>query len=559
MKYSKLFGKTVKSTSADMVTASHRLLYQGGFIRQVAAGRYAFLPLGFRVWNKIMEVVDEEMVKVGSQRILTPNLHPIEIWKSTNRDQAFGDEMYIIEDHHGATFALGATAEGLMVELVKSFNPTYKNLPLYVHQFSNKFRDEKRPKGGLMRVREFMMKDAYSFDVSEKQALESYEKFFQAYLRIAKKLNLDVVPVEADSGAIGGDYNHEFLVRSDKGEGEALECDSCSYAAHIERAQGKYKQTDQDTEMKQVEEYVDELAVTCEVLAKNMGITIEETTKTILFKSGEQFIAAMVRGDYDVNEAKLKRYLGLDTLKLATHKEVNDLTGAQVGFAGPIGLPDSVRVIADTTCEGRINFEVGANKTGVHLYNINYERDMPNPEFADIRLIKEGDGCPRCDTGSLVKFSGIEWGHCFKQDLFYTTPHKGMYINADGKEQEMWMGAYGIGLGRSMATIVETHHDEQGIIWPDRVAPYTVHLISLPGGEAMADQLYQKLWSTNVEVLWDDREDVRAGQKFADADLIGCPVRLVVSAKTGDKVEWKRRSEKNSELIEIEEMIKRLQ
>ena len=504
-----------------------------------------------------MNVIEEEMAAIGSQRLLTPDLHPIELWQTTNRDKAFGELMYVIEDHHGATFALGATAEGLMVELVKSFKPSYKDLPVYIHQFSKKFRDEKRPKGGLLRVREFVMKDAYSFDRSEEDLVKTYEKFYQAYLKIAKRLDLKVVPVLADSGAIGGDYNHEFMVESEAGEGEAFLCDKCDYAAHLERAGGGFKTYSEDKAMKPVKEYVDRQAVTCEVLAKNMGIGLEVTTKTILFKSGKKFVAAMVRGDYDISEAKLMRRLGWDNLELASGEEVRQLTGAEVGFAGPIGLPKRVMIMADLTCKDRVNFEVGANKTGVHVYNVNFGRDMPGPEFADIRTVKEGDGCPECKKGSLRKIRGIEWGHCFKLDRFYSQPHQGLYRAADGKEELMWMGSYGIGLGRSMATIVETHHDEKGMIWPESVAPFQVQLVSLEGTEKRAERIYQDLVKAGVEVLWDDRRE-SAGVKFADADLIGIPVRLVVSEKTGDKVEWKKRDSDKTELLSVEEVVGRL-
>jgi len=266
----------------------------------------------------------------------------------------------------------------------------------------------------------------------------------------------------------------------------------------------------------------------------------------------------MVRGDYEINEAKLKRFLQVDGLALADSSEVMELTGAKIGFAGPIGLPESVRIVADLTCKNRVNFEVGGNRTGIHLYHVNYERDMPLPEFADIRLVKEGDGCPECDRGKLQLFSGIEWGHCFKLDTFYSRPHGGTFVNEQGEEALMWMGSYGIGIGRSMATIVETHHDDQGIIWPLSVAPYRVYLVSLTGGEKKAESLYQELIEKDIEVLWDEREDVRAGEKFADADLIGCPVRLVVSGKTGDKVEWKERVEKQVELLERDKVLGRL-
>jgi len=557
MKYSEMFGQTVKSVPRDLKAVSHQLLYKGGFIRQVAAGRYAFLPLGYRVWQRIMDVIEEEMRTVGSERILTPNLHPIELWTITNRNVAFGEEMYVVEDHHGATFALGATAEGLMVELVKRFMPSYKNLPIYIHQFSNKFRDEKRPRGGLLRVREFMMKDAYSFDRSEKDLLSTYKKFYDSYLRIAKKFDLEVVPVLADSGAIGGDYNHEFIVKSKVGEGEAFECSKCDYAAHVERAEGVFKKYPQDKKMKTVKEYVDKTVVTCELLAKKMKIPIHVTTKTILFKSGNKFIAAMVRGDYNISEAKLKRHLNLDSLELATETEVKQLTMAEVGFAGPIGLPKGVIIIADLTCKDRVNFEAGGNKTGIHLYNLNYKRDLPTPVFADIRKVKEKDKCPECKSGLLNRIEGIEWGHCFKLDQFYSRPHNGTFKDRDGREKIMWMGSYGIGLGRSMATIVETHHDKKGIVWPETVAPFAVHLVSLGEGLKKAKLVYDQLLNAGVEVLWDDR-DLAAGEKFADADLIGIPLRLVVSEKTGNKVEWKRRVGTKSSLVSVSEVVDRL-
>lgn len=562
MKYKTLFGKTTKTIPSDLSATSHKLLYKGGFIRQVSAGRYAFLPLGFKVWQKILNIIDAEMEKLGSQRMTTPILHPIEIWQSTNRDAAFGNEMHIIEDHHGSTFALGATAEGLMVELVKKFSPSYKELPFYIHQFIGKFRDEKRPKGGILRVREFIMKDAYSFDTSEENLKKTYEKFFNAYLNIAKRLDLDVYPVLADSGAIGGDTNHEFIVKSDVGEAYAVTCDKCDYAAQIERATSKVTPYKQDSAMKEIKEYVDDTVVSCEILAEKMGLDIKTTTKTIMFKTENGFVAVMIRGDYDINETKLKKALNSEALELAAAEDIKKLTGAKVGFVGPINLPKEVRVIADLSCEGRINFEVGGNKTGVHLYNVNFERDLKLPEFMDVREIKDGDTCSNCDKGKLSVFKGIEWGHCFKLDQFYSKPHKGHFVDNDGVEKPFWMGSYGIGLGRSMATIVETHNDEKGIIWPENVAPFKVHLIGLNLEDEkvknQAEEIYKKLKNESVEVLFDNRETASAGEKFSDCDLIGCPYRVVVSKKTEDKVEIKKRTEKNSKLVDFEKLLNEL-
>ena len=560
MRYSHVFGKTVKTIPGDLTATSHKLLYKGGFVRQVSAGRYAFLPLGFKVWQKIMEIIDEEMENIGSQRITTPIFHPIEIWQATNRDKAFGGEMHIVEDHHGSTFAIGATAEGVMVELAKKFKPSYKDFPFYVHQFIGKFRDEKRPRGGILRVREFNMKDAYSFDTTEENLEKTYDIFFNSYLKIAERLDLKVYPVLSDSGAIGGDTNHEFLVKSDAGEAFALFCDKCDYAAQTERAESGFETHGQETEMKDVKEYHNEEVVTCALLAEAMKIPVHVTTKTILFKAdGEKFVAAMVRGDYDINETKLKNYLNADSIEMASEEEITKLTGSKVGFMGPVGLPEKVTLVADLTCENRVNFEVGGNKTGIHLYNVNYEKDFPTPPFVDIRLAKENDVCPKCEKGKLNLMRGIEWGHCFKLDTFYSAPQKGHFADSDGTEKPFWMGSYGIGLGRSMATVVETHSDEKGIIWPENVAPYKLHLVGLnledENVKKQAEALYEKLKEDGVEVLFDDRESVAAGEKFADADLIGCPYRAVVSKKTDGKIEIKKRNEESIELVDIANLL----
>ncbi len=559
MKYSNLFGKTIKTVSESYKSPSHKYLYQGGFVRQVSAGRYAYLPLGFRVWQKIMHIIDEEMAAIGSQRLTTPIFQPIEIWKVTNRDKAFGDEMHIIEDHHGSTFAVGATAEGVMIELFKLFTPSYKDLPFYVHQFVTKFRDEKRPRGGILRVREFNMKDAYSFDRSEEDLFTTYQKFYDAYLKIAARLDLKAYPVLAESGAIGGDYNHEFIVPSEAGETEALLCDHCDYASQVERAEAGFTSYPQDKKPEEVKEFWDDTVVNCELLAERMGVPVHTTTKTIMFRAGDKFVAAMVRGDYDINETKLKNYLKTDELVLATEAEITKLTGAKVGFVGPIGLPDSVVMVADLTCQDRVNFEAGGNKTGLHLYNLNYGRDVKMPDFADIRAIKEGDPCSKCHQGKLKKIKGIEWGHCFKLDTFYSAPHQGNFTDQDGSEKPVWMGSYGIGLGRSMATVVETHYDDKGIIWPSSIAPYKVHLVGLNLEDAAAGKqataVYDVLVGANIEVLFDDRKGVSAGEKFADADLIGCPYRVVVSKKTKDKVEVKRRSEDKEKMLSVKELL----
>lgn len=540
-----MFVKPQKAVPADASALSHQLLHKGGFLRQISAGRYAILPLGQRVIDKIVQIIDEEMVALGSQRLTTPTLHPIEIWQKTGRDKAFGDEMLLVTDHHGANFTLAATAEGLMTELVKESQPTYKDLPLRIHQFSNKFRDEKRPRGGLLRVREFLMKDAYSFHVSEDDLRECYAEYQQSYEKIANKLGLEVLAVEADSGALGGDFNHEYMVLTESGEDTVAYCPETGYAANLERAESGFEVFEQETEMKEVKEFQHDTAVTCEALAQAMGIKIEETTKTILFRADDGFVAAMIRGDYDVNESKLKKHLAVSSISLASAEEIKELTGAEVGFMGPVGLPSSVKVVADLTCEGRVNFEAGGNKTGLHLYNLNYERDFPTPPFVDIRLVKEGDRVKEGE-GTLVFKRAIEWGHTFHQGQFYSLPHEAKFVAEDGSRQLLWQGAYGIGIGRSLATVVETHHDEKGIIWPKSVAPFQVCLVEIGGQKAedceedggknedvrkTSQDLYDELTQAGFEVLWDDRF-VSPGVKFADMDLLGIPLRVIVSSRS---------------------------
>ncbi len=558
MLQSRLFYKTLKTTPKDAQTRSHQLLMRGGFIEQISAGRYAFLPLGFLVWEKILNVIDREMRKIGSQRVLTPTLHPIEIWKKTNRDKAFGEEMILIEDHHGSTFALGATAEGLMTEMVKGKQLSYKDLPVVIHQFVQKFRDEKRPRGGLLRVREFMMKDAYSFHASEEDLLEWYQRFFDSYQRIARAFDLSVIPVEADSGAIGGEYNHEFMVIADSGEDKIFICAACGYAANSEKAESAFKEHPQDKEMKERKDVLGEGIVGVEALAEFLNIPVHVTTKTLIYETSEgEIVAAMVRGDYDINEVKLRRYLKTADVRLAPEDVVKEVTGADIGYAGPIGLPEHVRVVADLTCKGRVNFEAGANRTNYHSLNVNFERDFPLPEFADIRQVKPGDGCPRCKDGVLEEKRAIEWGHVFHQGQFYARPHEATYVDEKGKSLVLWQGAYGIGIGRTMATIVETHHDEKGIIWPPSVTPFHVHLINLKKDDSEAREVYERIQQEGFSVLFDDR-DKNAGEKFAEADLLGITVRLVVSEKTKGSIEWKDRREQDRLLLEFNEVVEKL-
>jgi len=562
MRYSSLFGKTTKTAPTDAKIASHKLLYKAGFVRRISTGRWAFLPLGMRVWEKIYKVIDDEMEAIGCQKLVVPVLHPIEIWKATNRDKAFGEEMLVVSDHHGATFAIGATAEGVMLELVKMFRPSYKDLPILIYQFSQKFRDDKRPRGGIMRLREFMMKDAYSFCETEEQALEVYWKFYQAYQRIAEKLDLPVVPVEADSGAIGGSLSHEFQVESPDGDQTFLVCDQCGYAANIEKAESARVPINPEEEIKPFKIISQPTWVcTMEDNVKHYKEPLWRYLKNVVYKDleGKIYIVSL-RGDQNVNEIKLRRVLGVSDLFPATEKDLLKI-GTKPGYVHSWGVKGAT-YIGDLGLPMVKNYIGGQKEDATDSINVNYGRDFSYKILADIAEAKDGDLCARCQKGHLRKRTGFEWGHCFKIDGFYSQPQEGYFIDKSGEKKLLWMGSYGIGLERTMACLVETHHDKRGMVWPEEVAPFAAHLIEVKSQKAevksFSDKVYGALVEAGVEVLYDDREEVSAGEKLADSDLIGCPVRLVVSEKTGDRVEWKYRNSEEVELLTLEEVLRRL-
>lgn len=562
MRYSQLFGKTIKTIPRDAKIASHKLLFKGGFIRRISTGRWAFLPLGMRVWENIYKIIDEEMKTIGCQKLVVPTLHPIDIWRATNRDQAFGEEMLVVDDHHGATFAIGATAEGVMVELVKMFSPSYKDLPIEIYQFSQKFRDDKRPRGGIMRVREFMMKDAYNFCANEKQFMESYQKFYNAYLKIAQKLGIKVVPVLADSGAIGGSLSHEFQVESLDGDQVFFVCNKCGYAANIEKAEFERlpinpKEKERPFQIIEQPEWV----CTMKDNVKHYGQPLWRYLKNVVYKSRKgNIIIASTRGDQSVNEIKLKRVLEDDTLEPATDEDLENI-GTKPGYVHSWGV-EGVTFIGDLGLPMVKNYIGGQKEKTTDSMNVNYVRDFKYEILADIVDVKDGDICAKCKKGKLCLKKGFEWGHCFKIDHFYTKPQEGYYTDKNGKKKLLWMGSYGIGIERSMACIVESNHDRKGIVWPESVAPYQAHLIGIEGNKKIikefAEKVYNELTLHGIEVFYDDRWDVSPGVKFNDADLIGVLFRLVVSEQTKDKIEWKKRGQNKKELLSLEQVIKRL-
>lgn len=563
MRYSKVFGKTSKTEGSDYKIDSHRLLTRAGFIRESTAGRYYLLPLGQKVHDKIIDIVRAHMNKHDAQELTMPVLHPIELWRETNRTSTTGFELMKIEDRREAEFALGGTAEEMAVDLVRKFNISYKDLPFNIYQFSMKFRDEMRARGGLLRVREFIMKDAYSFS-TEEQFKEIYADMAQAYADIFAEVGLETEKVASDNGYIGGEYCHEFICDSEAGESRYFATEDNSYAAHEDIAQFEKYHEKSDESLQPMEEVEGKGIIGVEELAKFLKIPVEKTTKTIIFETEKgQIVAAAVNGIYDVNETKLKHILGCAELNLASAETVKKVTGAEIGYAGFLNLPKQVKIILDDSLKGRKNFECGANRTNYHSINVNFGRDFPEPErFYDIAMARAGDFA-KGTKKKLVEKRGIEVGNIFQLGYHYTDLMKGAeYTDENGKRQRYYMGCYGIGIGRTMAAVVEKYHDNYGIIWPENIAPFQIYLASVGTDKKVveeAEKLYDNLQKSGTEVLFDDR-DIRPGEKFADADLLGLPYRVVVSQKSldGGGFEFKRRTAKETKILTGKELLELL-
>jgi len=553
MKYSKLFGKTVKEVSNEIKLVSHKLLYQGGFIRESVAGRYFFLPLGIRVQDKIMRIIEEEMDKAGAQKMITPVLHPIELWQETNRAESVGFELMTITDQRGAKFALGGTAEEMMVDVVRKFNMSYRDLPFNIYQFSQKFRDELRARGGLLRVREFLMKDAYSFHANEKDFKKEYKSMWETYTTIFERLGLKTVVIESDNGYIGGDYCHEFVVESEAGESRFLMAEDRSYAAHEEVAVFKREEMNPDEKELPIEVKDAPRGNTIQEGVKLYGQPAWKQIKTVVFVTDKnEKVLVSLRGDLDINEVKLQHVLKCNKFRQATAEEIKEL-GSVVGFVSPLKL--KLRKIGDISLKTVKNFYTGADEFHKDTLNVNYGRDFMVDTMADIAL--PPSGCVSVDGKKLIEGKGIEVGNIFQLGTHYSTKmSKAVFADQDGKEKPFYMGCYGIGVGRTMGTIVEIFNDEKGIIWPKAIAPYQVHIVSIGDVSKQAEKLYKK-WLRKFEVLYDDRDE-RAGVKLNDADLIGIPLRIVISSRTLEKgcVEWKERDKKDATEVKIEDVVK---
>ncbi|HEX2172414.1 MAG TPA: proline--tRNA ligase [Dehalococcoidia bacterium] len=556
MRASHLFGKTLRQPPADAETISHQYLVRGGFVQQVAAGVYTYLPLGYRTLRKIEQIIREEMDAADGQEMLMPALQPVELWQESGRAETMADILFRLEDRRGREMCLGPTHEEVLTTIVRNQVQSYRDLPLLLYQIQTKFRDEPRPRAGLIRVREFNMKDAYSFDVDAAGLDVNYQKMVRAYYNIFRRCGLDSVAVEADSGAIGGKDSHEFMVVAESGENTVVFCRQCNYAANAERAEFRKPRYDFGPE-RAIEDVATPGVKTIEALAEFLDIPTAQTLKAVFYDADGELVFAVIRGDLEVNDVKLKNTLGATDLKLASD-ELLQRRGIVTGSASPVGL-DGIRVIADDSIALGSNYVAGGNKPDVHLRNVNFPRDFAAEAVADIALAQAGSICPRCG-GELTLANGIEVGHVFKLGATYSTKLKALFLDPDGVQQPILMGCYGIGSGRVMAAAIEQNHDDKGIIWPVAIAPYQVHLVGLnldnPDVEKVAGHLYTGLSASGIEVLFDDRS-APPGVKFNDADLIGIPLRVTVSPRTlkEESVELKPRNVKETRLVPIDDAL----
>jgi prolyl-tRNA synthetase len=558
MYFSKMFLPTMREVPAEAEIISHKLMLRAGLIRKLASGIYSFLPLGLRVLKKVEQVVREEMDRAGAQELLMSALLPAESYRESGRWEVFGPEMFRLKDRNDRDFCLGPTHEEIFTETVKHSVRSYRGLPLTLYQIQTKYRDEIRPRFGVMRSREFIMKDAYSFDRDDAGLDISYKQMEEAYRRIFDRLGLIYKVVEADTGAMGGSGSQEFMVISDIGEDAIAYCKTCGYGANEEKASCPPLKDPVVEEELPAEKVLTPNIHTISELTEFLGCEPTRVAKTLIYKADDMLVAAMVRGDRELNEVKLKNILGCTELEMADEKSVCTVTNAEVGFAGPIGL--KIKIIADYEIAQGKNLIVGANETGYHIINVNMERDF-EAEVHDIRSIAEGDTCPCCGN-EITLARGIEVGHIFKLGTKYSEILKCNYVDENGNEKPMVMGCYGIGINRLMASVIEQSNDENGIIWPMEIAPYQVIIVPVNILDEtvmnIAKNMYDRLQKLNVEVLLDDRNE-RAGVKFNDADLIGIPIRINIGRKAAEGlVEYKLRRGHEALTLTVDEAIEKI-
>jgi prolyl-tRNA synthetase len=561
MRMSQTLIPTLKEAPAEAEVPSHILMVRGGYLRKVAAGIYSFLPLGWRVVQKVERIIREEMNRSGASEVFLPAVIPAELWQESGRWDAYGDQLLRFKDRKGGDFVIGPTHEEVISALVRGEVRSWRQLPLNLYQIQTKFRDELRPRAGLMRGREFIMKDAYSFHVDVKDAEREYKRMYDTYQRIFTRCGLAFRAVEADTGNIGGTLSHEFQVLSETGEDALVACDSCDYAANVEQAVARAPKLGKDGTV-EARDALTKVSTpgrhTIAEVSAFLKVPADKLVKTLVYLADGKPVAVLVRGDRDVNEIKLKRALGAGTLVLGNDAAVREVTGAPVGFAGPVGL--GVPIYCDVEICALADFVVGANEADAHLTGVNIERDFTPTACGDYRTAAAGDACARCDKGHLRAYRGIEVGQVFFLGTKYSKPMGVTFLDAEGHEKPAEMGCYGIGVTRIVAAAIEQNHDKDGIVWPLPLAPFEAAVLSLqqddPNVIATSTKLYDELALAGVDVLYDDRDE-RAGVKFKDADLIGIPFRIAVGKKglAEGVVELKRRNAPEVRKLKIDEAV----
>lgn len=564
MRWTQSLIPTLKEDPQDAEVVSHKLMVRAALVRKLFSGAYSYLPLGLKVLRKVSDIIREEMNAKGAQEVLLPAMHPPELWKKTGRYDILGAVLIKFKDRHNKELVLGPTHEEIITDLVANNVKSYKDLPAILYQIQTKFRDEPRPRFGVMRTSEFIMKDAYSFDRDLDGMEASYKKMYDAYCRIFERCGLPYIPVEADPGMMGGNISHEFMVPSEAGEDIIVICQKCKYAASTQVAACKSAHSPQPTAHgKKLPIAVVETPdiKTIEKVSEFLKAEPTRLVKTLLYKADDKIVALLVRGDFEANETKLKNYLKCSVLELADEKTVESVTGAPVGFSGPVSL-NKVRIVADNSVKDMVNFITGANKKDAHLINVNMGRDFEVKEFADLRIITKDDKCPSCGKAIDVK-RAIEVGHTFKLGTKYSEVLGANILEQDGKTHPVIMGCYGIGVTRIIPTLIETSNDKDGIIWPMSIAPYQIMIVSLNIASKkvkdLSEALYSDLVKAGYEVLFDDR-DISAGIKFKDADLIGIPIQVVIGEKNAKKdiVEIKKRSDRSVVEVKSKDAISHL-
>jgi len=555
MRWTHYFIPTLKEEPSEAEAVSHRFMIRAGLIRKLASGTYTYLPLGLRVLKKVEQIIREEMDKKGAIELFMPSLQPVELWHSSGRYKDLGEDLIKFKDRHNRVMVFGPTHEEVITDLVGNHIKSYRQLPITLYQIQTKFRDEVRPRFGVIRSREFIMKDAYSFDRDREGLDKSYQKMYEAYEAIFKRCGLETLACQADPGVMGGDISHEFMVLAESGEDLLAHCASCGYAASLQVAacSDKKPETSCQKPEKPLQEVDTPGVTTIEKVGALLKVKPEGMVKTLIYVAdGKKPIALLIRGDHEANEAKIKKYLQCSQLEMASEDEIKQLTGGPMGFSGPVGLL-KVRIVADSSIRGMNNFTTGANKKDKHFINVNLDRDFKVKEWADLRMITEKDSCPKCNKDIKIR-NAIEMGHVFKLGLKYSKAMKANFLDEDGKLKNVVMGCYGIGVNRIIAASIELHNDKKGIIWPLLIAPFQVIIIPInyekDSIQKAADEVYNELKNKGIEVLLDDRNE-SAGVKFNDAELIGIPIAVVIGERSLKKGKIELNSRKDGKRLEI--------